>query len=139
MEFLNKYKTIITYLVSSLLSFGVDLLAFSIFLYFIKGKFCEDILISSYLARTISSIFNYVVNKKLVFKNTVKKNFKAFIEYFVLVIVNITISGTLVTKIYKYIHYNATFIKALVDGVIFIVNYFLQKYVIFKNKENIIK
>ena len=135
MKFLNKYKTIITYLVSSLLSFGVDLLAFSIFLYFIKGKFCEDILISSYLARTISSIFNYVVNKKLVFKNTVKKNFKAFIEYFVLVIINITISGTLVTKIYKYIHYNATIIKALVDGLIFIVNYFLQKHVIFKNKD----
>ena len=135
MEIINKYKTIITYLVSSLLSFVVDLLAFSIVLYFLKDKFSESILISSYIARSISSIFNYVVNKKLVFKNNVKKNFKAFIEYFVLVIVNITISGTLVTKIYKYIHYNATFIKALVDGLIFLVNYFLQKYVIFKNKD----
>ena len=135
MEIINKYKTIITYLVSSLLSFAVDLLAFSIVLYFLKNKFSESILISSYIARSISSIFNYVVNKKLVFKNNVKKNFKAFIEYFVLVIINITISGTLVTKIYKYIHYNATIIKALVDGLIFIVNYFLQKYVIFKNKD----
>lgn len=134
MKVLNKYKTIITYLVSSLLSFGVDLLVFSIVLYFLKNKFSESILISSYIARSISSIFNYVVNKKLVFKNNVKKNFKVFIEYFALVIVNITISGTLVTKIYKYIHYNATFIKALVDGLIFIVNYFLQKYVIFKQK-----
>lgn len=135
MKVINKYKTIITYLVSSLLSFAVDLLAFSIVLYFLKNKFSESILISSYIARSISSIFNYVVNKKLVFKNNVKKNFKAFIEYFVLVIINITISGTLVTKIYKYIHYNATIIKALVDGLIFIVNYFLQKYVIFKNKD----
>ena len=135
MKVINKYKTIITYLVSSLLSFVVDLLAFSIVLYFLKDKFSESILISSYIARSISSIFNYVVNKKLVFKNNVKKNFKAFIEYFVLVIINITISGTLVTKIYKYIHYNATIIKALVDGLIFIVNYFLQKYVIFKNKD----
>lgn len=135
MKVINKYKTIITYLVSSLLSFAVDLLAFSIVLYFLKNKFSESILISSYIARSISSIFNYVVNKKLVFKNNVKKNFKAFIEYFVLVIINITISGTLVTKIYKYIHYNATIIKALVDGLIFIVNYFLQKHVIFKNKD----
>ena len=134
MNILNKYKTIITYLVSSLLSFGVDLLAFSIVLYFLNNKFSESILISSYVARAISSIFNYIVNKKLVFKNNVKKNFKAFIEYFVLVIINITISGTLVTKIYKYIHYNATFIKALVDGIIFIINYFLQKYVIFRQK-----
>lgn len=135
MKVINKYKTIITYLVSSLLSFAVDLLAFSIVLYFLKNKFSESILISSYIARSISSIFNYVVNKKLVFKNNVKKNFKAFIEYFGLVIINITISGTLVTKIYKYIHYNATIIKALVDSLIFIVNYFLQKYVIFKNKD----
>lgn len=135
MKVIKKYKTIITYLVSSLLSFAVDLLAFSIVLYFLKNKFSESILISSYIARSISSIFNYVVNKKLVFKNNVKKNFKAFIGYFVLVIINITISGTLVTKIYKYIHYNATIIKALVDGLIFIVNYFLQKHVIFKNKD----
>ena len=76
MKFLNKYKTIITYLVSSLLSFGVDLLAFSIFLYFIKGKFCEDILISSYLARTISSIFNYVVNKNWYLKILLRKTLK---------------------------------------------------------------
>lgn len=132
MNFLSKYKTIITYLVSSFLSFGVDLLAFSITLYFLKNKLAEAILISSYIARAISSVFNYVVNKKLVFKNKDKKNFKAFVEYFILVIINITISGTLVTKIYKFIHYNATLIKVVVDGLIFIINYFLQKYVIFK-------
>lgn len=127
MKILNKYKTLITYLISSLLSFGVDLLCFSILLYFL-----QNILISSYIARFISSIFNYIINKKLVFKNDQKRNFKALIEYFILVVVNITISGTLVTKIYKYIHFNVTFIKAFVDGLIFLINYFLQKFVIFK-------
>lgn len=127
MKILNKYKTLITYLISSLLSFGVDLLCFSILLYFL-----QNILISSYIARFISSIFNYIINKKLVFKNDQKRNFKALIEYFILVVVNITISGTFVTKIYKYIHFNVTFIKAFVDGLIFLINYFLQKFVIFK-------
>lgn len=127
MKILNKYKTLITYLISSLLSFGVDLLCFSILLYFL-----QNILISSYIARFVSSIFNYIINKKLVFKNDQKINFKALIEYFILVVVNITISGTFVTKIYKYIHFNVTFIKALVDGLIFLINYFLQKFVIFK-------
>ena len=37
MKVIKKYKTIITYLVSSLLSFAVDLLAFSIVLYFLKN------------------------------------------------------------------------------------------------------
>ena len=119
-KFLNKYKTVFTYLLSSGLSFVVDIIAFSIILY------------SSYTARAISSVVNYFVNKKYVFKNEKKRNYKAFIEYFLLVIINITISGLLVTKVYNYIHLNATFIKVIIDSIIFVINYFLQKLVIFK-------
>lgn len=124
----SKYQTIITYILFSSLSFIVDIVSFSVILFFLKDK----IMISSYLARTISSIFNYIVNKNIVFKNNEKKNIKSMIMYFLLVIVNITISGTLVKKIYFFIHYNATIIKVVIDSLIFIINYFLQKYVIFK-------
>lgn len=124
----SKYQTIITYIIFSSLSFIVDIVSFSSILFFLKDK----IMISSYLARAISSIFNYIVNKNIVFKNNEKKNIKSMIMYFLLVIVNITISGTLVKKIYFFIHYNATFIKIVIDSLIFIINYFLQKYVIFK-------
>ncbi len=124
----SKYQTIITYILFSSLSFIVDIVSFSVILFFLKDK----IMISSYLARTISSIFNYIVNKNIVFKNNEKKNIKSMIMYFLLVIVNITISGTLVKKIYFFIHYNATLIKIVIDSLIFIINYFLQKYVIFK-------
>lgn len=126
---INKYKTIITYILFSTLSFVVDILSFTIILMFLKDK----IIISSYLARAISSIFNYIVNKKYVFKNNTKNDYKSMFFYFLLVIINITISGTLVKKIYFYIHYNATFIKIIIDSLIFIINYFLQKYIIFKN------
>lgn len=124
----SKYQTIITYILFSSLSFIVDIVSFSSILFFLKDK----IMISSYLARAISSIFNYIVNKNIVFKNNEKKNIKSMIMYFLLVIVNITISGTLVKKIYFFIHYNATLIKIVIDSLIFIINYFLQKYVIFK-------
>ena len=124
----SKYQTIITYILFSSLSFIVDIVSFSVILFFLKDK----IMISSYLARAISSIFNYIVNKNIVFKNNEKKNIKSMIMYFLLVIVNITISGTLVKKIYFFIHYNATIIKVVIDSLIFIINYFLQKYVIFK-------
>ncbi len=130
--FLNKYKTVFTYLLSSGLSFVVDIMTFSIILYFIKDRFVDAILLSSYAARAISSVDNYFVNKKFVFKNEKKRNYKAFIEYFLLVIINITISGLLVTKFYNYIHLNATFIKVVIDSIIFVINYFLQKLVIFK-------
>ena len=131
-KILNKYKTVFTYLLSSGLSFVVDIIAFSIILYFIKDRFVNAILLSSYTARAISSVVNYLVNKKYVFKNEKKRNYKAFIEYFLLVIINITVSGLLVTKVYNYIHLNATFIKVIIDSIIFVINYFLQKLVIFK-------
>ena len=131
-KILNKYKTIFTYLLSSGLSFVVDIISFSVILYFIKDRFVDAILLSSYVARAISSVVNYIVNKKYVFKNKKKRNYKAFIEYFLLVIINITISGLLVTKVYNYIHLNATFIKVIIDSIIFVINYFLQKLVIFK-------
>lgn len=125
---MKKYQTIITYLVSSGLSFVVDLSLFTLVQYLIG-----NILISSYIARVFSSIFNFLFNKYIVFKNQKKRDFRAMIEYFVLVLINITISGTLVTKLYKLIHFNVTIIKALIDTIIFVVNYILQKLVIFKN------
>ena len=67
-KFLNKYKTVFTYLLSSGLSFVVDIIAFSIILYFIKDRFVNAILLSSYTARAISSVVNYFVNKKYVLK-----------------------------------------------------------------------
>ena len=61
-KFLNKYKTVFTYLLSSGLSFIVDIILFSIILYFIKDRFVDAILLSSYVARAISSVVNYIVN-----------------------------------------------------------------------------
>ena len=84
---INKYKTIITYILFSGISFLVDILAFTIILAFLKDK----IIISSYLSRMISSIFNYIVNKNIVFKNNNKKDYKSMLLYFLLVVINITI------------------------------------------------
>ena len=75
-KFLNKYKTVFTYLLSSGLSFIVDIISFSIILYFIKDRFVDAILLSSYVARVISSVVNYIVNKKYVFKNEKKRNLR---------------------------------------------------------------
>ena len=75
---INKYKTIITYILFSGISFLVDILVFTIILAFLKDK----IIISSYLSRMISSIFNYIVNKNIVFKNNNKKDYKSMLLYF---------------------------------------------------------
>ena len=131
-ELFNKYYTYITYIFSAGFSFVLDLVLFSVFLWFI-----DDIIISSYLARAISSFINYLVNKYKVFKyekKTDKKDNTVF-EYFGLVIINITVSAVLVDAISAVLPIYATIIKGVIDIVIFVINFFIQKLFIF-NKDN---
>lgn len=123
---MGKFKRVFLYLFSSTSSFILDILVFSFF------DIWFNIILSSYLARLISSIYNYIINKMFVFENKTKKNIKSLILYFLLVLINITISGFSVDFIYKNVHVNATITKVLIDTIIFVSNYYLQKYVIFK-------
>ena len=124
---LNKYYVYISYIFSSLISLFLDLTLFSLFLWLI-----DNIIISSYLARAISSFINYLLNKYKVFKYQKKGKDNTFIAYFTLVIVNITISALLVDIISHFIPIYATIIKVIVDLVIFILNFIIQKKLIFK-------
>ena len=126
----KKYKTIINYILSSGSSFVIDIVLFSIFLFFTK-----NILISGYLARVISSIINYLINKYLVF-NSKKSKGKTMFGYFTLVVINITISNILVSLINRNMGINATVIKVVIDSLIFVGNFFIQKYIIFKNNND---
>ena len=133
----NKYYVYVTYIISAGISFVLDLVLFSLFLWLLDGRVGESIIISSYLARAISSFINYLVNKYKVFKYEKKKEEKdsTIVEYFGLVIINITISAVLVDAISAIIPIYATIIKGIIDIVIFVVNFFIQKLFIF-NKEN---
>ncbi len=119
---------IIKYIFSAGTSFLLDLLLFTGFV-FIMGNNTTGIFISTTLARIISSIYNYIINSRIVFKN---KGIKTIIGYYILVVIQLIVSATLVSIIKKYIKVFTTIIKFFVDIVIFIVNYFIQKEIVFK-------
>ena len=119
---------IIKYLFSAGSSFILDNVLFNIFIFFI-GPGVISIYICTTLARIISSIYNYFINSRVVFKN---KDKKTIIGYFILVVVQMIVSATLVSLIDKYISIATGIIKFVVDIVIFVVNYIIQKEVIFK-------
>lgn len=119
---------IIKYLFSAGSSFILDNVLFNIFIFFI-GPGVISIYICTTLARIISSIYNYFINSRVVFKN---KDKKTIIGYFILVVVQMIVSATLVSLIDKYISIATGIIKLVVDIVIFVVNYIIQKEVIFK-------
>lgn len=124
----EEIQRILKYIFSSGTSFLLDIGLFTV-LTLLLGKDTKAIFIATILARILSSLYNYFMNSRVVFKN---KNKQSFIYYYILVVVQMIISATLVSWIESYIKIFPTFIKIVVDIIIFIVNYIVQKEVIFK-------
>lgn len=125
--FFKKYDLlrIIKYFFSSGSSFILDILLFSLFNYLFN-----NILLSTILARIISSFYNYLINSRFVFKKYSKNS---IIKYYCLVIIQMFVSGFSVNFIsHLLFKINDSIIKFFVDIIIFIINYFIQKEVIFK-------
>lgn len=134
-KLLEKYKTFIKYIISAGISFGLDLGLFVLFSKLL-GLVIGDtaIIVGTILARIISSLINYLLNKNKVFNYDNNKGVdkKTLIKYYILVVIQMLVSAFSVWIIHNVINIEATLIKMLVDVVIFIVNYFVQKKYIFK-------
>ena len=130
-KLLKKYGTFLKYIGISLLSFIIDISLFGSFNTFFK----IDELPATILARVISSPINFLLNKKRVFKSNVKV-LNASVKYFSLVIVQMFISGLVVDTICEYVTFNAVFIIVPVEIILFITNYLIQKYLIFKKNNS---
>lgn len=122
------YLLFFKYIVVSLLSFILDIALFGIFKAF---KF--TIINATIIARILSSILNYTLNKNKVFKSF---NKKSLIKYYILVIIQMFISGYSVKFLHKiFVNKNVIFLKIIIDLIIFIVNYYIQREWVFKRRE----
>ena len=126
---MEKHKDKLLYTISAITSFIIDILLFNIFKIIFKSLFSTYIYIASFLARAISSFYNYLFNKKIVFSSN---NKNTLLKYYILVIINILISAITVNILYKVINIDEVIIKICVDMIIFILNYIIQKVFIFK-------
>ena len=126
------YKLFIKYIFSAVSSFALDILLFALFMHVLPDSIGKKIIISTICARVISSLYNYLVNAKVVFKKASKG---AIYKYFALVIVQMFASGLIVDLLSENVFsFNPTLIKIIVDSVIFIVNFFIQREWVFKKK-----
>lgn len=133
---IEKYKTFLKYIISAGLSFGIDLVLFTIFVVLLKPVMGDiSIFAATLCARIISSFFNYLMNRNAVFKNSSnnsKTDTKTLVKYYILVIIQMCVSSVLVFGLHRITTINETIVKIPVDVFIFIVNYFVQKLYIFK-------
>lgn len=124
-QLFKKYETFIKYIIVAIISFLIDITLFTIF-----NMLTQKIVLSTVLARVISSFINYLLNKDKVFANR-DKSLKTIFKYYLLVIIQMLVSAFGVKKLYKMININPTIIKIPVEFIIFICNYLIQKVFIF--------
>ncbi len=134
------YALILKYLLSSVGSALIDEGAFFVFKHFSFLSFIPIPLTftAAILARVVSSLFNFFVNAKVVFNE--KAGAGAFVRYYILAAVQITVSAAAVFLIEKVLHIESallsTLIKAVVDTVLFFISFRIQHKWVFNNKQD---
>jgi putative flippase GtrA len=123
------YRQILTFSVISLLSTGLDLGVFTVFVYTLKGV--DAIFYATVIARLISVNFNFLMNKTVVFKSR-QQWFEHMWKYYTLALFQMLTSYFLVKSVFTLIDKNVVIIKIAVDIILFLVSYQIQKILIFR-------
>lgn len=129
------YKIIINsflkFVFASLSSAIIDLGAFQLMILLLSGLVGNQrILIATIIARSISSLYNYTVNRKIVFKN--KNNIRiTIVKYYLLCIILMLLSAFSVSFIYKISGLPEAIIKMFVDAFLFLISFKIQQIYIF--------
>jgi putative flippase GtrA len=128
------YRTFSWFTLSAVASFAIDIGLFWMF-----SRWLEDdspvmyITFATVIARTMSSVFNYTVNRRLVFKSGSKHS---FLKYAALVLFNMAASAALVTALHFLFRFiNETILKVLVDFGLFIAGFLIQRAWVFSGKQ----
>ena len=124
-------STFFKYIFSSLSASIIDLLVFQfLLLLFSKDNMGVNVTIATIIARIISSIYNFSINKKIVFKSS--KKVQALFKYYILCISQMIVSALMVSFIFNITHWYAVVIKMVVDSILFLCSYQIQRIWVFK-------
>lgn len=126
------FRSFFSFIFTSIGCTLLDLLIFTLLARLILPMdFRYRILVATAVARVISATVNFIVNKNVVFH---KKGHivSSATKYFCLAVVQMFISAKSVELFVGLLGWHETIVKAIVDTILFIVNYFIQKKFIFK-------
>ena len=119
---------------SSLLSFAVDIALFVFIIdnFFLGSSDPQAVVSSVVLARVGSSLLNFTLNKRLVFENRDQKR-KTLARYYILAITVLSLSAAGSAVMAQVLDGRVVWAKILVDSVLFILSYLIQRRWVFKN------
>ena len=125
---------LLAYIGSSLAAFAADVLLFSLF----HSVFSCGVILSTVIARTLSSALNFALNRSVVFHSDASL-VRSALKYYALAVPVMLISAFGVKGLAVLLGLDSgssavTLLKIIVDFVLFLINFRLQKFWIFRNK-----
>ncbi len=133
---LKIYGVIFKFLFSSIASSLIDIGVFSLLGLILVGRVNDSvrIFVATFVARVISSVFNFSFNRKAVFesKGSIKHT---FVKYYILCAIQLCASYGLVYLITQVLALNPVLTivaKVIVDIVLFIISFQIQRAWVFK-------
>lgn len=131
---LRIFKQFIKFAASSIIGFCVDMILYTILIYCLPEELAFKLIVANVIARVVSSLVNFTLNLKFVFKLKKGKVLKYAGKYFGLAAVNLVLNTTFLSLLVKTAGLNEILCKILVETVLFICSYLVQKVFIFKAK-----
>lgn len=128
------FKNILKFSLSSILAFIIDFLFYSIIIRLTSSIDTGiSLILSNVLARVVSSGVNYYINRKYVFKHQ-ESVLKSALKYYALAICILILNTVMLTFIVENILSNKFIAKILVESILFIISWSIQRFFVFKKK-----
>lgn len=124
-------KNFFTFMLSSLSASIIDIGLFQLLIILLRGGAGKYyIAVATVVARIISSFYNFTVNHKLVFKSDHSVR-QTIIRYYCLCVVQMALSAAFVTVGYQIFPLPEIIVKIIVDTILFVISYRVQKGFVF--------
>ncbi|MGI6717168.1 MAG: glycosyltransferase [Eubacteriales bacterium] len=134
---LKIYSIFLYFIAASLISFIVDIGVFSLTLPLFFGLTgVYYIWFATGFARVVSSAVNYAINQRRTFKNRAKVR-DSMPKYFTLCLVQMAASAGLVSLFHSALGGSETFIKIIIDTLLFFVSFQIQRAWVFKKNSKV--
>lgn len=130
------YGVILKFMASSIASSGIDLGAFAI-IRWLCVKVMETktaVFTATVTARIISSLFNYTMNRKAVFKDDGNVG-KSLVRYYILCVIQMLVSYYLVWMVTDVLSLGGVLTvvsKAVIDTILFLISFQIQRRWVFR-------
>ena len=123
------YGVIFKYSMASMVSACLDYLTFAIL-----ASYCNSVWIMTLVGRLIAALFNFTINKRIVFQNS-GKTWPQIMKYLCLLFVSGSISALSVQAIHSILPIGILLIKLVVELVLYFINFYVQKNFVFVKGE----